>query len=67
MKVEKKSKEISKNSTRIAVIDYIKGICIFLVITDHFCSAFLRSYLQKNVFHSFVLAMAVPVFMLVSG
>lgn len=51
-----------ENNKRIYVIDYLKAICIMMVIFTHYSWAD-----KKTPFFTLVIAMAVPIFMVLSG
>lgn len=51
---------------RVAVIDYIKAICAVLVIIQHCDSTFVLR-IDDTIAYTFIIKMAVPVFMMVSG
>jgi len=52
------------NQTRYRNLDVYKGVCIILIIVTHFSWS---EYQRKNILFPFLIEMAVPVFMTITG
>lgn len=54
-------------NTRIGSIDFIKGVCIFLVVWGHSIQNMGGDTFWENPVHEFICSFHMPIFMMVSG